>query len=224
MTAGLNDIHGVASVVSAGKAALPSQAAASSQPGSTERRRLVVGVSGASGTPLALRLLRATAALEDVETHLVLTRGACLTASHELPSDVTFDDLCALADVVHDIGSVGDSIASGTFKTLGMVVVPCSMKTVAGIASGYSDNLLLRAADVTVKEGRQLVLVVRETPLSPIHLKNLAYLSTIPNVSVMPPMLEYYTRPETLEDVERHLVAKVLERFGIELPGFKRWS
>lgn len=192
--------------------------------GQAAPRRLTVGVSGASGTPLALRLLRELAAVPDLEVHLVLTRGARLTAQHELPAGVSIEDLCALADVVHENDAVGASIASGTFQTLGMIVVPCSMKTVAGIASGYSDNLLLRAADVTIKESRPLVLVARETPLSPIHLKNMAYLSTLGNVTIMPPMIAYYTRPESLEDVERHLVAKMLERFGIEMPGFKRWS
>lgn len=198
--------------------------ASGASPDAVEPRRIVVGVSGASGTPLAWRLLMELRAMLDVETHLVLTEGARLTARHELPEGVSVDELCALADVVHDLDAVGSSIASGTFKTVGMVVVPCSMKTVAGIAAGYSANLLLRAADVTIKEDRPLVLVARETPLSPIHLKNLAYLSTVRNVTIMPPMLEYYTRPETIQDVERHLVAKILERFDIELPGFKRWS
>jgi 4-hydroxy-3-polyprenylbenzoate decarboxylase len=105
-----------------------------------------------------------------------------------------------------------------------MLVVPCSMKTIAGIASGYSDNLLLRAADVTLKEQRPLVLAARETPLSPIHLRNMAQLATIPGVQIIPPMLTYYMHPESIRDIEHHLAAKMLGRFGIDVPDFKAWG
>lgn len=188
----------------------------------TQKKRIVVGISGASGTPLALRLLQMLSSVNTVETHVVMTNGARLTAQYELPNYE--EQLLPLADEVHDLNSLGSSIASGTFKTAGMVIIPCSMKTVAGIASGYSDNLLLRAADVTIKEQRPLVLVARETPLSPIHLKNLSYVATLPNITVMPPMLTYYNKPESIEDMEHHLVAKILERFDIEVPNFKRWQ
>jgi polyprenyl P-hydroxybenzoate/phenylacrylic acid decarboxylase-like protein len=115
------------------------------------------------------------------------------------------------------------NIASGTFTTQGMVVIPCSMKTTAGIAHGYAENLLLRAADVTLKEGRKLVLVVRETPLSQIHLRNMTDLAAM-GVVLMPPMLTYYNQPQSIRDMEIHIVGKVLNEFGIELPNYKRWQ
>jgi len=130
----------------------------------------------------------------------------------------------ALADVVYENDDLGASIASGTFETDGMIIVPCSMKTVAGIACGYTDNLLLRAADVMLKEQRKLVLAVRETPFSPIHLENMLKLSRIPGVSILPLMLTYYNHPATIEDMERHIVGKLLQRFGIEAEGFRRWK
>lgn len=171
--------------------------------------------------PIALELLRQLKANPEVEAHLVYTRGAEMTLAQE--TDLTLNELHALADVVYDNHNVGDKPASGTFKTIGMVVVPCSMKTVAGICSGYSDNLLLRAADVTIKERRRLVLVARETPLSPIHLRNLLELSQM-GVEIMPPMLTYYNHPKTVEDCTRHIVGKILDRFGIEGQCFRRWE
>lgn len=185
-------------------------------------RRVVVGVTGASGTPLAARCLRMLHEAGGIETHLVASDAARTTAAYE--TDVPFDDIAALADVCHDDAALDAPIASGTYQTAGMIVIPCSMKTVAGIASGYSDSLLLRAADVTVKEGRRLVLVAREAPLSAIHLQNLARLAALPGVSVCPPVLSYYHRPESLEDVERHIVGKALQQLGIEAPGFRRWG
>lgn len=185
-------------------------------------KRLVIGISGASGTPLAACCLRALRAMDEVEVHLIATEAAKLTASYE--SDEPFSALEALADVVHDETSLDAAIASGTFPTLGMVIVPCSMKTLAGIASGYSDNLLLRAADVTLKEQRPLVLAARETPLSPIHLRNLETLALIPQVHIVPPMLTYYTRPETIGDMERHLTGKLLAPFGLQVPDLKIWT
>lgn len=201
----------------------PSETHLESQGQSRQPERLIVGISGASGSPLALRLLQTLADLPQIETHVIMTRGARLTARYEL-GDQGAKELMSLADAYHELDALGDSIASGTFKTLGMVVIPCSMKTVAGIAMGYSDNLLLRAADVTIKEKRPLVLVTRETPLSPIHLNNMMQLAAIPSIALMPPMMTYYIQPETIADMEAHLVAKVLERFGIELSSMKRWG
>lgn len=201
----------------------PSETYVESQGQLRQPERLIVGISGASGSPLALRLLQTLADLPQIETHVITTRGARLTARYEL-GDQGVEELMSLADAYHELDALGDSIASGTFKTLGMVVIPCSMKTVAGIATGYSDNLLLRAADVTIKEKRPLVLVTREAPLSPIHLNNMMQLAAIPSITLMPPMMTYYIQPETIADMETHLVAKVLERFGIELSSMKRWG
>jgi polyprenyl P-hydroxybenzoate/phenylacrylic acid decarboxylase-like protein len=187
----------------------------------SEPRRLVVGVSGASCANLAIRLLEALRDQPGWETHLVVTGGARRTLAHE--ADCRPGDLEALADRAHDLEDIGASIASGTFRTEGMVVVPCSMKTVAGIAHGYAENLLLRAADVTLKERRKLVLVARETPLSLIHLRNLATLAEL-GVVIMPPVLTGYNRAATVADLEDHLVGKVLAEFGVEHARFRRWQ
>lgn len=187
-----------------------------------QQKRIVLGVSGASGAPLAERLLRELKAHPEIETHLVITYGGVRTIEEECNSSIS--EFQALADVLHDNRNIGASIASGTFRTEGMVVLPCSMKTVAGIAHGYSDNLLLRTADVMIKEQRKLILVPRESPLSKIHLDNLSYLSTIPSIQILPPVISYYHHPETLEDMEKQIVGKILGKFGIETEGFKRWK
>lgn len=184
--------------------------------------RLVVGISGASGTHLACRFIRQVKEFTPCEVHAVVTEGGRLTAGYEEPE--LFEETLRMADFVHDNASLGESIASGTFKTAGMVVVPCSMKTVAGIASGYSDNLLLRAADVTLKEQRPLVLVARETPMNAIHLRNLSQLAAIPNVTLMPPMMTYYHHPKSIDDMEDQIIGKIFDRFGWEYPPFERWS
>lgn len=184
--------------------------------------RLVVGISGASGTHLACRFIRQVKEFTPCEVHAVVTEGGRLTAGYEEPE--LFEETLRMADFVHDNASLGESIASGTFKTAGMVVVPCSMKTVAGIATGYSDNLLLRAADVTLKEQRPLVLVARETPMNAIHLRNLSQLAAIPNVTLMPPMMTYYHHPKSIDDMEDQIIGKIFDRFGWEYPPFERWS
>ena len=161
------------------------------------KKRLVVGISGGSGIPLATELLSQLRKNEEIETHLVYTRGAEITAAQE--SELSVGEICALADVVYDNKDIGAAIASGTYRTAGMVVVPCSMKTVAGIHSGYTDNLLLHAADVTLKERRKLILVARECPFNTIHLRNLYELSQM-SVEILPPMLTYYNHPQTVAD------------------------
>lgn len=161
------------------------------------KKRLVVGISGGSGIPLATELLSQLRKIEEIETHLVYTRGAEITAAQE--SELSMGEICALADVVYDNKDIGAAIASGTYRTAGMVVVPCSMKTVAGIHSGYTDNLLLRAADVTLKERRKLILVARECPFNTIHLRNLYELSQM-SVELLLPMLTYYNHPQTVAD------------------------
>jgi flavin prenyltransferase len=187
----------------------------------TSRKRLVVGISGASCANLAVMLLESMRARDDWETHVVISEGARRTI--ELETELTLDEVRSLATRSHAIEDVGASIASGTFKTEGMVVVPCSMKTLAGVAHGYSENLLLRAADVTLKERRKLVLVARETPLSQIHLRNMLTLASM-GVVIMPPMLTAYNHPKTFADAERHIVGKVMAEFGIEAQGFSRWE
>jgi len=187
----------------------------------SSKKRLVVGMSGASGAILGIELLKALKGCPEWETHLVVSRGAEETIL--LETDYKPAEVADLAHKVYQIGDIGGNIASGTFKTEGMVIVPCSMKTVAGIASGYSDNLLLRAADVTIKENRKLVLVARECPLNTIHLRNMLLLSELGAI-IMPPMLTFYNKPHSIEDFNRHIIGKILDRFGIELNGFKRWG
>ena len=184
-------------------------------------KRLVVGISGASCANLAMLLLKQMSKLEDWETHVVVSKGAQRTLEYE--TCYTLNDVKSLASVLYPLDDVGASIASGTFRTEGMVIVPCSMKTLAGIAHGYSDNLLLRAADVVLKERRKLVLVTRETPLNLIHLNNMVTLASIGAI-IMPPMLTGYNRPETLEDAEMHIVGKIMNEFGLEVSGFRRWN
>ena len=182
------------------------------------KQRLVIGISGASGAPLAVDLLKALKPT-NVETHVVVTRGGMLTLRQECGIDSVAD----LADVIYDNHDIGAGPASGSFRTMGMIVIPCSMKTAAGIHSGYSDNLLLRAADVTLKERRKLVLVARETPLSTIHLRNLYELSQMGTI-ILPPMLSFYQKPDSLEEMTNHIVGKVLNQFGIDTPDFHRWK
>lgn len=186
-----------------------------------KNKRIVIGMSGASGAILGVEMLKILREKAEWETHLVITHGAELTIEQE--TKYTWNEVRNLADIVYDIKNIGASIASGSFKTEGMVIVPCSMKTVAGVACGYSDNLLLRAADVTIKEKRTLVIVPRECPLSTIHLRNMLTLSEL-GTNIIPPMVTYYNAPVSLADMNRHIIAKVLDKFGIEVAGFKRWG
>lgn len=185
------------------------------------KKRLVIGLSGASGAPLGIELLRGMQYFPDWETHLVYSSSFVKTLAYE--SSLSLEDVCHLADQVCPLDDVAASVSSGTFRTEGMVIIPCSMKTLAGIACGYSDNLLLRAADVTLKERRKLVLVTRETPLSQIHLRNMLSLTQTGAV-ILPPMLTYYNNPQTIEDMTRHIVGKVMAEFGLEHPKFHRWK
>lgn len=185
------------------------------------KRRIIVGISGASGIPIAAEVLRQLKKIPDIETHLMYTRGAEMTIP--LETELTMEDIRGLADVVYENSNIGAGPASGTFRTIGMVVVPCSMKTLAGIVSGYSDNLLLRAADVTLKERRKLVLVTRECPLGTLHLRNMYEASQLGAV-ILPPVLSYYNHPDSLEDCTRHIAGKILDQFELESEGMKRWS
>ncbi|MCD8053343.1 MAG: UbiX family flavin prenyltransferase [Lachnospiraceae bacterium] len=186
-----------------------------------KKKRLIVGVSGATGIPLAEELLRELRMFPEIEVHLIVSRAARMTMTQE--GTLTWEEFIALADVVEDNENVGAGPASGSFASLGMVIVPCSMKTVAGIVSGYSDTLLLRATDVTLKERRKLVLVARESPLGTIHLRNLYEASQLGAV-VLPPMLSYYQHPESVEDLTRHVVRRILAQWDLEVPGRYEWQ
>lgn len=182
--------------------------------------RLIVALSGATGSIYGVRLLEC---LRDagVETHLVISRWGVRTLVHE--TAYSKEHVAALATVAYAPGDMGAAISSGSFRTDGMIVAPCSAKTLAAIAHGVGENLIHRAADVTLKERRRLVLAVREAPLSDIHLENMLKLSRMGAV-VMPPVPAFYTKPDTLDDVVNHTVARLLDQFGISAPGLTRWT
>lgn len=182
-------------------------------------RRLIVGITGASGVVYGQRLLQALQQLE-IETHLVLTRSAALTISYELEQSV--DAIKALASKVHPIGDVGASIASGSFRTDGMIIAPCSMHTLAAIATGVCDNLLTRAADVVLKERRRLVLLVRETPLHLGHLKNMVAVTEMGAI-VSPPVPAFYAKPRTIEALVDHTIGRALDLFDLDTARVTRW-
>lgn len=186
------------------------------------KKRIVIGISGASGAVYGLRALEMLKKTGDVETHLVITRAAERTISEEMSADPA--DIRALADTHYDIENVGAAIASGSFEASGMLVAPCSVHTLSAIAYGITDNLLVRAADVTLKERRRLVLMVRETPLHLGHLRSMATVTEMGGI-ISPPVPAFYTRPSSLEDVINQTVARNLELLGIETDsGLKRWS
>lgn len=183
--------------------------------------RIIVGISGASGAAMAIELLRQLRNQESIETHLIYSRAAEMTLKQE--TNTTLEELGAMADVVYDNENIGASLASGSFKTKGMIILPCSMKTVAGISCGYSDNLLLRAADVILKERRKLVLGVRECPFSTLHLENMHKLSNMGAV-ILPLVLSFYNHPDSLEACMKHIVGKILDQFDMEGEAFSRWE
>ena len=183
-------------------------------------RRMVVGVSGASGVVYGVRTLDALKAL-GVESHLVVTRAALLTLSQE--TDLTPDDLLGRADVVHRLADVGASIASGSFRTLGMIVAPCSVRTMSEIATGVTSTLLTRAADVTLKERRPLVLMVRETPFHLGHLRTMTALAEM-GATIAPPLPAMYARPASIEEMVDQSVGRALDLFGLDWGEVKRWD
>ena len=184
-------------------------------------KRLIVAMSGATGAIYAIRLLEQLRERPEHEVHLVMSAPGKRTLTDE--TDLKVRDVEALADVVHDDKDIGASIASGTFRTAGMVVVPCSMKTVAALATGYGDTLIARAGDVTLKEGRPLIVVVRETPLHVGHLRQLTALAEIGGI-ILPPMPAFYTRPRTVDDIVDQTVARILDRLGIEQALVPEWT
>ncbi|MFE6592485.1 bagremycin/ferroverdin biosynthesis UbiX family decarboxylase BagM/FevK [Streptomyces sp. NPDC057781] len=183
--------------------------------------RLIVGMTGATGAVLGVRLLTELQRNPQVETHLVLSRWARATV--ELETGLSTREVAALADVTYSPDDQGAAISSGSFPTDGMVIVPCSMKTLAGIRAGYAEGLMGRAADVTLKERRRMVLVPRETPLNEIHLANMLDLARM-GVSIVPPMPAFYNRPESVDDIVDHIVMRVLDQFGLEATGARRWE
>jgi polyprenyl P-hydroxybenzoate/phenylacrylic acid decarboxylase-like protein len=183
--------------------------------------RLVVGMSGSSAPQLGATFLRAARRLEQVETHLVLSGGA--RRSIELEMGIDPSEVEKLADVVYDAADLGASISSGSFLTMGMVIIPCSMRTLGAVASGNSDNLVTRAADVALKERRPLVLVTRETPLNYIHIRNMETV-TLAGATVLPPVPAFYHRPATIDDLLLHICGKVLDQFGVGHDLYRRWA
>ena len=183
-------------------------------------KRLVVGISGASGVILGIRTLQVLRDME-IESHLVISPAAKATIAAE--TDWKISDVIALADVVYNHGDIGAGIASGSFETLGMVVIPCSIKTLSAVANSFASDLLVRAADVTLKEGRRLVLVVRETPLHSGHLRLMSEASRNGAV-IFPPVPAYYARPTSIANMVNDTVGRVLARIGIENEIYTRWK
>ena len=186
----------------------------------TDRARLIVGISGASGVIYGVRLLEALQKLP-IETHLVMTRTAEVTLAHE--TELKVSDVRRLADVAYRIDDLAAAVSSGSFRTIGMIVTPCSMRSLGEIAHGITSNLLTRAADVVLKERRKLVLVARETPLHAIHLRNMVTLAELGTI-IAPAMPAFYNRPQTLDEIVEHTVGRVLDLFDLDTGTVKRWS
>ena len=182
--------------------------------------RLVVAITGASGAIYGIRLLERLQDLP-VETHLIVTRWARVTIDQE--TDYSYRDVEALADVTYSDNDQAAAIASGSFLTRGMVIAPCSVKTLSAVANGFANNLVSRAADVMLKEKRQLVLVVRETPLHSIHLRNMLTLSDM-GVTIAPPVPAFYSRPQDIDDLVDHSALRILDQLGFELEAGSRWD
>ena len=184
-------------------------------------RRLVVAITGATGAVYGVRLLQHLAATPGIETHLIISDAANLTLHQEV--GMQRRDVEALADVVHRNRDVGASIASGSFQSDGMIVAPCSMKTLAAVALGLSDNLIARAADVVLKERRRLVLMVRETPFNLAHLRNMTAVTEMGGI-IFPPLPSFYHRPASIEEMVDHTVARVIDLFGVDHTLAPRWA
>lgn len=182
--------------------------------------RLIVGITGATGVIYGIRLLERLRDA-DVETHLVISRWGGRTMLHETP--YSREHVESLAHVSYAPSDMGAAISSGSFQTAGMIIAPCSAKTLGAIAHGYGDSLIHRAADVVLKERRKLVLAVREAPLSDIHLENMLKLSRMGAV-ILPPVPAFYNNPSSIDEIVDHTVARLLDQFGVEVPGAPRWS
>jgi 4-hydroxy-3-polyprenylbenzoate decarboxylase len=191
------------------------------QQGAKAMLRIIVGISGASGAIYGIRLLEELRSTKQVETHLVISKGAGLTIAYE--TKYSLEEVKGLADVVHSNSNLGASISSGSFKTDGMVIAPCSMKTLSGIAHSNAGNLLVRAADVVLKQRRLLVLMPRETPLHMGHCKLLYEASQLGAV-IAPPMPAFYSKPESVDDIVNHSVGRIMDLFGLDTGTVKRWQ
>jgi 4-hydroxy-3-polyprenylbenzoate decarboxylase len=185
------------------------------------RKRLIIAITGATGAVYGVRLLQILRALPEVETHVMVSEAGVLNIHQEL--DLKRKDVEALADVVHNVRDVGASIASGSFLSDGMIIAPCSMKTLAAVAHGLSDNLITRAADVVLKERRRLVLMVRETPFNLAHLRNMTAVTEMGGV-IFPPLPGFYQRPQSIEEMVDHTVGRVLDMFAVDHQLTPRWA
>ena len=186
----------------------------------TNKRRIIVGISGASGFQYGVKALQLLRPME-IEVHLVVSKGAQMT--RQLETSTSLEELEALADVVHPINNLGASISSGSFQTLGMLVAPCSMHSLAAIAHCLSNNLLTRAAEVVLKERRRLVLLARETPLNLGHLRNMQAVTEMGGI-IFPPVPALYQRPQSVDEIITHSVSRALDLFGLDVPGLPRWG
>ena len=186
-----------------------------------EKRKIIIGISGTSGTIYGVRLLETLKSYSEIETHLVISNIAKEIIQHESGWDP--DEVLSLANIVHPINDLGAAISSGSFLTEGMIIAPCSVKSLSGIANSYNDNLLVRAADVCLKERRKLIIVLRETPL---HLGHLELMTRVTRygATLLPPMPAFYHNPKTIDDIINQTVGKVLDNFGIIHNLFKRWK
>lgn len=186
------------------------------------KKKIIIAITGATGSIYGTRLLEILQTVDDVETHLILSSAGALTAQYELNMDKK--TITALADVVHNPKDIGATLSSGSFITHGMVIAPCSMKTLGCIANGIADNLVSRAADVVLKERRKLILMTRETPLNLVHLRNMTTLSEMGAI-IAPPVPAFYTQPETINDIVNHTVGRILDTLDISNVDYvKRWK
>ncbi len=183
--------------------------------------RLIIGISGSTGAIYGVRLLEVLHQIPDIEVHLVMSEGARTTISYE--TEYQLEDIIKWAHTVHDPGNVGASIASGTFITAGMIIAPCSMKTLSSVANSYNDNLMTRAADVCLKERRRLVLLVRETPLHLGHLRLMTAVTEAGGI-ILPPIPGFYQKPKTMLDLVDHSLGKALDLFGVDHQLYPRWQ
>jgi len=182
---------------------------------------LTIGISGASGVIYGIKLLRFLKDRTDIQTHLIITEAGSANITHE--TGWSLKDVCSLASFVYDINDISARLASGSFKSDGMIVIPCSVKTLSAIAHSYTDNLLVRAADVTLKERRRLVLMLRETPLHLGHIRNMERVTEMGGI-ILPPVPAFYHKPKTIEDIIDHTVGKILDMFSIEHTLYTRWQ